>query len=70
MLDWLPALEDGFLADGADAAEARRSPTLTLAAIRGLLMDLHALEDTDRVDAAHELFTELLRTRLPHHAAQ
>jgi hypothetical protein len=33
-------------------------------------MDLHALEDSDRVDAAHELFIELLRTRLPRYAAQ
>jgi AcrR family transcriptional regulator len=69
VLDWLPVLEDGFRADGADPAQARRSATLTLAVIRGLLMDLQALEDTDRVDAAHELFTELLRTRLPPGAA-
>ena len=60
VLDWLPVLEDGFLADGADPAEARRSATLTLAVIRGLLLDLHALEDSKRVDAAHELFMELL----------
>jgi len=70
VLDWLPVLEEGFLADGAHPVEARRSATLTLAVIRGLLMDLHALEDTDRVAAAHELFTELLRTRLPRCAAQ
>jgi AcrR family transcriptional regulator len=69
VLDWLPILEDGFLADGAEPAEARRAATLTLAVIRGLFMDLHALEDTDRVDAAHELFTELLRRRLPRYAA-
>ena len=61
VLDWLPVLEDGFLADGAEPAEARRSATLTLAVIRGLFMDLHALDDADRVDAAHKLFTELLR---------
>ena len=70
VLDWLPVLEDGFLADGADAVEARSSATLTLAVMRGLLMDLHALEDSKRVDAAHELFTELLRKRLPRYAAQ
>jgi hypothetical protein len=46
-----------------------RSATLTLAVIRGLLLDLHALEDSKRVDA-HELFTELLRQRLPRYAAQ
>jgi hypothetical protein len=63
VLDWLPVLEEGFLADGADQGEARRSATLTLAVIRGLLMDLHALADSDRVDAAAELFTDLLRTR-------
>jgi AcrR family transcriptional regulator len=66
VLDWLPVLEEGFRADGAEPVEARRSATLTLAVIRGLLMDLHALEDSDRVDAAHELFTELLRNCLPH----
>jgi AcrR family transcriptional regulator len=70
VLDWLPVLEDGFLADGADPVEARRSATLTLAVIRGLLLDLHALEDTQRVDAAQEQFIELLRGRLPRHAAQ
>jgi AcrR family transcriptional regulator len=69
VLDWLPVLEEGFQADGAAPDEARRSATLTLAVIRGLLLDLHALEDRDRVDAAHELFTELLRTRLPRYAA-
>jgi hypothetical protein len=70
VLDWLPVLEDGFLADGAEPAEARRSATLTLAVIRGLLMDLHALEDTDRIDAAHDLFIELLRQRPPRCGAQ
>ena len=29
--------------------------------IRGLLLDLHALDDSERVDAAHELFVDLLR---------
>jgi hypothetical protein len=46
-------------------AEARRSTALTLAVIRGLLLDLHAPEDSKRVDAAHALFTELLCRRLP-----
>jgi AcrR family transcriptional regulator len=70
VLDWLPVLEEGFLADGADPSEARRSATLTLAVIRGLLLDLHALEDTDRVDAAQELFIELLRQCLPRRVAK
>lgn len=59
-LDWLPVLEEGFLADGADAGAAQSCATLTLAVIRGLFMDLHALHDTDRADAAHALFIELL----------
>jgi AcrR family transcriptional regulator len=70
VLDWLPVLEDGFLGDGADPVEARRSATLTLAVMRGLFLDLHALDDTKRADAAHELFIELLRERLPGYAAQ
>ena len=70
VLDWLPVLEDGFLADGAEPVDARRSATLTLAVIRGLLLDLHALEDTRRVDAAHALFIELLRKRPPRDAAR
>jgi AcrR family transcriptional regulator len=70
VLDWRPAIEAGFLADGAEPAEARRSATLTLAVIRGLLLDLHALDDPERVDAAHELFVQLLRERLPHGALQ
>ena len=70
MLDWLPVLEEGFLADGAEPIEARRSATLTLAVIRGLLLDLHALDDTDRVDAAYELFIEMLRECLPRVVAQ
>ena len=63
VLDWRPAIEAGFLADGADAAEARRAATFTLAVIRGLLLDLHALDDPERVDAAFALFVELLRGR-------
>jgi hypothetical protein len=70
VLDWLTVLEEGFLGDGAEPVEAGRSATLTLAVMRGLLIDRHALEDTDRVDAAHELFIELLRKRLPHRVAQ
>jgi AcrR family transcriptional regulator len=70
VLDWLPVLEEGFRADGAEPVDARRCATLTLAVIRGLLLDLHALEDTRRVDAAHALFMELLRMRPSPDAAQ
>lgn len=56
------ASEEGFLADDAEPAEARRSATLSLAVVRGLFLDLHALEDTKGVDGAHELFIELPRS--------
>lgn len=68
VLDWLPTLEDGFVADGATPADARRYATLTLAVIRGLFMDLHALDDAARVNAASGLFTELLAHRPPSSA--
>lgn len=50
--DWLAPLERGLASVGrADAA------TLTLAVIRGLIMDLEATGDAARVDAAFAGFT-------------
>lgn len=60
VVDWLPALEDGFLADGAQPAQAQRLATLTLAVTRGLLLDRNATEDRARVDDAQALFVQLL----------
>lgn len=56
----LPGAVDGWLAlaDGvADPAQAR----LGLAVIRGLLLDVVATEDAAAVDAAAQLFAEMLR---------
>lgn len=60
VIDWLPALEDGFLADGDQPAQAQRLATLTLAVTRGLLLDRNATEDRARVDGAQALFVQLL----------
>ena len=64
VLDWLPTLEAGFAADGADPATARELATLTLAVVRGLLQDLTAIGDAQRVSAAFERYALLLRQHL------
>jgi AcrR family transcriptional regulator len=60
VLDWLPTIEHGFAADGADPATARELATLTLAVIRGLLQDVNAIGDQQRVSAAFERYAALL----------
>jgi AcrR family transcriptional regulator len=62
VLDWLPAIEHGFAADGADPATARELSTLTLAVVRGLLQDADAIGDQKRTSAAFERYAALLRT--------
>jgi AcrR family transcriptional regulator len=61
VLDWLPTLEAGFAADGADPAAARELATVTLAVVRGLLQDLTAIGDRQRVSAAFDRYALLLR---------
>jgi AcrR family transcriptional regulator len=61
VLDWLPTIQAGFAADGADPATARELATLTLAVIRGLLQDRNAVGDHQRVCAAFERYASLLR---------
>ena len=61
VLDWLPTLETGFAADGHDPATARELSTLSVAAIRGLLQDVNATGEHQRVFAAFERYTELLQ---------
>jgi AcrR family transcriptional regulator len=63
VLDWLPTIEEGFAADGADPGTARELATLTVAVIRGLLQDATAIGDQERVSAAFERYAELLQ---PH----
>lgn len=61
VLDWLPTIEAGFVADGVEPATARELSTLTLAVIRGLLQDVSAIGDQERVGAAFDRYASLLR---------
>jgi AcrR family transcriptional regulator len=60
VLDWLPTLEEGFVADRVDPATARELATLTLAVVRGLLQDANATGDHERVSAAFHRYASLL----------
>lgn len=60
VLDWLPTIEAGFVADGVEPATARELSTLTLAVIRGLLQDVSAIGDQERVGAAFDRYASLL----------
>jgi AcrR family transcriptional regulator len=60
VVDWLPTLEHGFIADGIDPATARELATLTVAVIRGLLQDANAVGDHERVLAAFDRYATLL----------
>jgi AcrR family transcriptional regulator len=67
VLDWLPTVEHGFAADGADPASARELSTLTVAVIRGLLQDANAIGEQERVSAAFERYATLLQpAHQPH----
>jgi AcrR family transcriptional regulator len=70
VLDWLPTIEEGFAADGVDPVTARDLATLTVAVIRGLLQDLAATGDYQRVSAAFDRYTVLLQpARAPRETA-
>ena len=60
VLDWLPTIEAGFVADGVDSATARELSTLTVAVVRGLLQDANAIGDRQRVSAAFDRYALLL----------
>jgi hypothetical protein len=53
--DWMGALVDAHGPD-ADSATATRTATLVIATIRGLLLDVLATGDRDRVQDAAEAF--------------
>jgi AcrR family transcriptional regulator len=53
--DWMRALVEAQGPD-VDPATAARTATLVIATIRGLLLDLLATDDRDRVEAAAECF--------------
>jgi AcrR family transcriptional regulator len=71
VVDWLPTIEDGFAADGADPATARELATLTVAVVRGLLQDRNAVGDRQRVSAAFDRYVSLLQpARAPYVTAR
>ncbi|MGD0608963.1 MAG: TetR/AcrR family transcriptional regulator [Streptosporangiaceae bacterium] len=64
--DWMSALADAQGAD-TDPATAKRTATLVIATIRGLLLDLLATGDRDRVqDAAESFLASLEHEAQPH----
>ena len=62
--EWLTVVGDGFLACGCRPTVARRLATVVVAQIRGLLLDLDATGDSERVQDAYEGFMELLAADL------
>jgi AcrR family transcriptional regulator len=58
--EWLTIIGDGFLACGCRPPIARRLATVVVAQIRGLLLDLDATGDKQRVQDAYEGFMKLL----------
>ncbi|MGC4890495.1 TetR/AcrR family transcriptional regulator [Micromonospora sp. DT227] len=62
---WARPVEELFTHFGWDGPEARRRARLSLAATRGLLLDLLITGDRDVLDAAAELFAHLVTARPP-----
>lgn len=54
--DWLPLVEAGLRTGGMDAVRARTVAPLVVAVQRGLLLDLLATGERQRVDRAHDEF--------------
>ncbi len=62
VVDWMPFAEAMMVAVGVPAREAPRQATLLIAVHRGLLLDLLATGDRERVDASHrQLIADLTR---------
>jgi len=62
--DWLTALTEGLEDAGVDRAAARRAATLIVALTRGLLLDLLATGDRERIDAAIDSLVGEVREHL------
>ncbi|WP_067835878.1 TetR/AcrR family transcriptional regulator [Nocardia lijiangensis] len=60
--DWMTSLREAQVPD-TDPETATRTATLVIATIRGLLLDLLATGDRDRVDGAAESFLSTLEHR-------
>lgn len=62
--DWLAALIEGLQDAGLVQAEARRAATLVVALARGLLLDLLATGDRQRIDGAIDSLVGEIREHL------
>ena len=62
--DWLGAVTEGLRDAGVDHADARNAATLVVAVARGLLLDLLATGDRQRIDAAIDSLVGEGRERL------
>jgi AcrR family transcriptional regulator len=69
VLDWLPVVQSGFAASGMEPSAAAALATMTLATVRGLIMDLMATDDFARTREGCEALVDLLDRRLaaPRH---
>jgi AcrR family transcriptional regulator len=65
---WTGPVEELFVQLGCDRREARRRARLSLAATRGLLLDLLITGDRDVLDAAADLFAQLITAPRPSKA--
>jgi AcrR family transcriptional regulator len=69
-MDWLRFADSGFRASGIGEPDARALSTYTLAAMRGLELDLLTTDDIGRADDAFELFHADLERRVAALATQ
>jgi AcrR family transcriptional regulator len=58
---WLPLISEAFVAAGTDEGTARADARLTVAVVRGLLLDLLATKDQAAVDEAFDRFVQVIR---------
>jgi AcrR family transcriptional regulator len=63
---WVALLSQAFMAAGADEEPARADARLAVAVARGLLLDLLATKDRQRVDAAYERYLQLYQRFFDH----
>jgi AcrR family transcriptional regulator len=64
VLDWLPVVQSGFVASGLETRAAAALATMTLATVRGLIMDLMATGDVARTREGCDALVDLLDARL------
>ena len=57
---WLEFISEPLLAEGWDRRDARAWATMLIAGFRGFLLDLCATRDRERVDAAVDLWLDML----------